>query len=175
MIKINHIVLVVILAAGGVPATASAYCFGADTTLPNYDPRYYSVAKELTRAKYVVLAKVVRETWLGEDGKPAVPKPPFQNGASRPWGFDPYMGAYYDVDVIETFKGNPPKRLRLFSENSTARFWLDINSEVLMFVTEERFDPPVGLKPTLDNCGNSALVKKAQATIRTLRQLTSKK
>ena len=53
-------------------------------------------------------------------------------------------GAWYDVQVTTTFKGKPPLRLRLFSENSTARFWLNKGERYLLFVTEEAFDPPVG-------------------------------
>ena len=95
--------------------------------------------------------------------------------AAKPRGFDSYIGAYYDVDVIETFKGGPPKRLRLFSENTTARFWLDVGSELLIFVTDELFDPPIGWKPTLDICGNSSLANNSQATVSQVKQLASRK
>ena len=155
-----------------LPSIADAYCLGHDRTLPNYDPAYYSVTKEFARAKYVVRAKIIKETWIGDDGKPAALKPPFLNGGSKPLGFDPYLGAYYDVDVIETFKGNPPKQLRLFSENTTARFYLDVGREYLLFVFDDIFDPPIRRALTSDNCGNSTSIAEAQTALQTLRQLT---
>ena len=135
------------LALGTVPANARAFCIGGDKTFPSYDPQYYSVDHEFRRATYVIKAKVIRETWLGDDGKEKALQPPFQNGGSRPWGFDPYLGAYYDVQVETPFKGKPPLDLRLFSENSTARFWFDVGSEHVLFVTEETFDQPIGRSP----------------------------
>lgn len=143
------------------PASSSAYCVGNDSTLPNFDAQYYSVSHEFARTKFVIRARVIRETWLGEDGRPKPLQPPFQNGNSRPWGFDPYLGAFYDVRVTRTFKGNPLKNIRLFSENSTARFWLNVGSDVFLFVTEETFDSPIGPSLTVDTCGNSATVAKA--------------
>jgi len=105
---------------------ASAYCPGNDKSEPDYDPEYYSVSHEFSRSPYVVKARVIRETWLGDDGKPKALHPPFQDGARKPWGFGSYAGAYYDVKVQQVFKGEPKPELRLFSENSTARFWLDV-------------------------------------------------
>jgi hypothetical protein len=158
-----------------VPLKAGAYCPGNDKTFSSYDPAYYSVPKEFARAKYVVRARSVKETWIGEDGKPTVLKPPFLSGGSMPLGFDPYLGAYYDVDVVEAFKGSPPKQLRLFSENSTSRFYLDVGREFLLFVFDEVFDPPIRRALTTDNCGNSAYTDAAQSAIKTLRQLVGKK
>jgi hypothetical protein len=138
-----------------VPSTAGAYCPGTDKSFPGYNPHYYSVAKEFERSKYVVVATMDRETWLGEDGKPKPLKGPFQYGAKRPWGFDPYAGAYYDLRVQRSFKGAAPSHLRLFSENSTARFWLTHGVSYLLFLSGARFDPPMRYQLTIDTCGNS--------------------
>ncbi len=70
-------------------------------------------------------------------------------------------GAWYDIGVTKTFKGKPSLRLRLFSENSTARFWLNKGERYLFFVTEEPFDAPIGRALTADTCGNSARVNRA--------------
>lgn len=144
-----------------VPVDAFAYCVGWDRTLPNYDPRYYSVAHEFRRSQYVVRAKVIRETWIGEDGKAKALRPPFQNRGPRPWGFDPYVGAFYDLQVKLAYKGKPPAILRVFSENTTARFWLTKGQEVLGFVSPEMFDKPIGKQLTLDTCGNFSVFPKA--------------
>ena len=153
------------------PNAARAYCVGWDKTLPNYDPHYYSVSHEFQRAKYVVKAKVVREIWVGEDGKAKSLHPPFQNGGPKPWGFDPYAGAYYRLQGETTFKGKPPPQLTIFSENTTARFWFDVGSEQVLFVTDETFDAPIGKRLTMDTCGNSKPLPKATSLLRDLGQL----
>lgn len=153
------------------PSASWAFCIGWDKSLPNYDPHYYSVSHEFRRSKYVVEVRVLRETWLDEDGKPKALEPPFQNGAKKPWGFDPYLGAYYDVGVLKSFKGEAPATLRLFSENSTARFWFDVGSKHVLFVSEGMFDHPIGHSLTMDTCGNSQPVSKAAGLLEKLRQL----
>jgi hypothetical protein len=152
------------------PATSSAYCWGADPTMPGSSPDYYSAPKEYRRAQYVAVVKVLSETWLDDDGKPAPLKPPFQFGLPRPWGFDPYMGAKYRVEVIERLKGSPPKQLTLFSENTTARFWLDVGQSYLVFITPEQHKT-LGKVETLDNCGNSEVYKPGSETNRIVRSL----
>jgi hypothetical protein len=136
-------------------SAAEGYCPGADPTLPGYHPDYYSVRQEFARAKFVVEATAEREIWLGNDGQAKPLNPPFQLGGNRPFGFDPYMGAYFDVRVQRRFKGNPPGHLRLFSENSTARFFMNKGKSYLLFVTDGEFDPPISRALTVDNCGNS--------------------
>jgi len=91
------------MAFGTIPSGALAYCVGWDKTLSNYGPHYYSVAHEYRRAEWVIKAKVLKETWVGEDGKEKSLTPPFQNGSPRPWGFDPYAGAFYDLQVERLF------------------------------------------------------------------------
>ena len=153
------------------PATAWAYCIGWDKSLPDYDPRFYSVSHEFGRSEYVVEAQVLRETWLGEGGKLKRLEPPFQNGAKKPWGFDSYLGAYYDVQVLKSFKGRAPPTLRLFSENSTARFWFDVGSKYVLFVSKETFDPPIDRSLTVDTCGNSRPLSKVVGLFGKLRRL----
>jgi|tagenome__1003787_1003787.scaffolds.fasta_scaffold20967447_3 hypothetical protein len=151
-------------------ATAS-YCVGWDKALPNYDPEYYSVAHEFRRAKYVLQTKVLREIWIGENGKEKPLRPPFQYGSLRPWGFDPYLGAYYDVRVEHSFKGRVPATLHLFSENSTARFWLKVGEAYILFVFDGSFDGPIGQKLTIDTCGNSRPLLNAHSLTRELEKL----
>lgn len=139
------------------PTQSHAYCIGADQTLPGSQADYYSVPKEFERAKFVVEAVVTKETWIDDDGKPKPLSPPYDSRENRPWGLAaPFMGAWYDVQVTMALKGTPPESLRLFSENSTGRFWLNTGEKYLLFVTEGTFDQPIDRALTLDTCGNSA-------------------
>jgi hypothetical protein len=164
-------VFLFLIVASWAPIAVNAYCIGWDKSLPNYDPKYYSVPYELNRAKYVIAARAISETWIGEDGKEKPLKPPLQNGAAKPLGFDPYLGAYYDVQVQRAFKGSPPTRLRLFCENSTGRFSFEVGAEYLLFVTGDTFDV-VGRKLSVDNCGNSAPMPGAQTTLQLVEKLS---
>jgi len=134
-----------------------AYCPGADPTVSGSRPDYYSVRQEFARAKFVAEVTAEREIWLGDDGKPKPLQPPYHFGGDRPSSgiFDPYLGAYFDVRVRRSFKGNPPSRLRLFSSNTTGRFFLTKGQSYVLFVTTGKFDPPIGRSWTVDNCGNS--------------------
>jgi len=163
--QIRQVTLIVGLLCVALPSAAAAYCAGWDKTQPNYDPRYYSVDHELRRSQYVVKAKVLKETWIGEDGKRKPLQPPFQNGGPRPWGFDPYLGAFYELRVETVFKGKPPPTLRVFSENTEARFWLLPGEQILAFVSPGTFDAPVGKQLTLHTCGNFGFFPKAQRLI----------
>lgn len=159
---LRAILAAVIAAVGSMPSAALAYCVGWDKTRPSYDPHYYSVNHEFRRSKWVVEAKVLKETWIGEDGKEKALQPPFQNGSLRPWGFDPYAGAFYDLRVERAFKGNPPLTFRVFSENATDRYWLNKNQKILAFVSTEVFEAPIGKQLTLDTCGNFRSFPKAK-------------
>jgi hypothetical protein len=172
---VRSILLFLIVSIGWLPTKASAFCIGWDKSLPNYDPEYYSVSHEFQRAKYVLKARVTRETWLGEDGLEKPLEPSLQNGRSKPGGFDSYIGAYYGIEISRAFKGKPPVDLILFSENSTARFWLDIGQEYLFFVTEDDFGQPIGSKLTIDTCGNSAVVEKAEPALKMVESLSRSK
>jgi hypothetical protein len=170
MRRLNSIVAFVAAAA---PSAASAYCAGNDRALPNYRPDYYSVPMEFGRAKFVVEGVVTGETWLGDDGKPTPPAAPFGSGDKRPWGLSaPYMGAWYDVRVTRRFKGRPPTHVRLFSENSTARFWLNRGERYLLFISGGVFDKPVQQAMTIDTCGNST--KSNAALARRLERLSTR-
>ena len=161
--------LVVLLAMASImPRLAEGSCPGLDPFLPGYDPDYYSLSKELARSRNVLVGRVVAETWLGRDGKPKALQPPFQDGRPRPWGFDPYMGAVYEIEVLRVIKGQPGPQVTLFSENSTSRFWLDVGGEYLFFITEDTFDEPIGRRLTVDNCGNSASAADAEKVLERL-------
>jgi hypothetical protein len=174
------IVLLLLIVGGWLLPRANAYCVYGDKfdkSEPHYDPKYYSAAHEFRRSKHVVEGRAVREVWLGDDAKEKPLEPPFQFGGRRPWGLDPYMGAYYTIEVVRVFKGNPPDFVKLFSENTTARFWLNVGDEYILFITEREFsDPdtgaPIGMQLTTDNCGNSRPLQGADKLLRSLEHLS---
>jgi hypothetical protein len=113
---------------------AFAFCPGEGD--PGWEADKYSVAKEFARSRFVVRARSLRETWLDENGKPTWATAPFRSGAPHPLGMDPYLGAIYELEILEVFKGAPPSRLELFSSNTTARTPLPVNGEYLLFLQE---------------------------------------
>jgi hypothetical protein len=147
----QKIKLTLFLLAIGIAQPAFAYCQGWEID----GLGYYSVPNEFARARYVAIVRVDRVTWLGEDGKPKTELQPIPKGSSRPWGFDTYLGTFFDVTPLRVLKGKPPAHFRLFSENSTARFWLEPGGEYVVFVADGKFDPPVQSALTVDTCGNS--------------------
>ena len=166
----QKLVLIVSAFAAFYSAPASAYCSGRDPTWPGYSADFYTVKSEFKSAKYVAMVKVEREIWLGDDGRPKPLRPPFQSGTSRPWGMDPYVGAFYAVSLIKAYKGRPAQHMRLYSENTTARFWLEPGREYLVFLSKEKFDAPVGWALTIDSCGNSPVQRREAGSL--LLQLT---
>jgi hypothetical protein len=135
----------VIASFGCMSAEAMAYCPGEDPTSTIYQPDYYSLEKEFARSELVVEAVVERETWLGPGAKPAPLSPSGE-----------YIGTWYDLRVVRSFKGDHSARLRLFSENSNARFDFDEGKPYILLVDRWSFDPPIETALTIDTCGNSA-------------------
>jgi hypothetical protein len=85
------------------------------------------------------------------------------------------MGAFYTLHVGRVFKGNPPPTIRLFSENSTARFWLFPGDRLVAFVSKDRFDPPIGRQWTIDTCGNSREARNERSLVRRILAATRKR
>lgn len=145
------------------PAGAHAACEGVD------QPDYYSVDRERARSAYVAVVRVTGESWLGNDRRPSRPMPPFLNGGGQPTGFDPYVGALYQVQIRQSLKGPTPARLVLFSENSSGRFPMVVGRDYLIFVRDQR-EPWLDDRPALsvDPCGNSGLVEASGDVLRRL-------
>jgi hypothetical protein len=154
-------------------APASAICIGTAPEFPGSSPDYYAVKNEFARAEFVAKVRVFSEIWLGEDGKPKGLKPPFQSGGARPWGFDPYLGAWYGVRVEQVLKGAPPEGFSLFSENTSSRFWFRSGDSYLVFVERSEFEKPIGQAWTIDTCGNSRDWAKAGPLVKEIEPLAA--
>lgn len=87
-----------------------------------------------------------------------------------------YEWTVYTVNVLETFKGKPQRTIRLLSENTSARFYMDIGESYLLFISQSEMIEMAGHERLpekfVDNCGNSAAVKAAESAIRTVRALS---
>jgi hypothetical protein len=132
----------------------------------------YSLRGEFHRSDIVALVRVQAVTWLDENRSPTKLKQPLGLG-NIPGGLDPYVGAYYSVKLVKAFKGNPHKRFRIFSENTTARTPLRIGPSLLVFLTRAKVADEyqrVG-DLTVDSCGNSALAAKVPQRVRLVGRL----
>lgn len=160
---IRTLVAFLLLAGGSHPAWA--YCS------PDVDR---SVAGEFRRSDIVALVRAESETWLDENRQPTKLKQPLAFG-SLPGGFDPYIGAYYSVRLVKAFKGNPPARFRIFSENTTARTPLRMGPTLLLFISRTKIADEYRSVGDLvvDNCGNSALAAKASEKLRRVSRLAA--
>ena len=148
-------------------AAASAYC------PPDLD---YSVRGEFRRSDIVAIVRADKVTWLDENRRPTSLKRPLSLGAF-PGGLDPYIGAYYSVRLERAFKGNPPSRFRIFSENTTARTPLIVGKPLLLFIARSRLaDHYIRVGDlTVDNCGNSARADKVPTRVRELNRLSHRR
>jgi hypothetical protein len=122
-------------------------------------PRHPSVVEEYASARWVVVGRVMANRDIPSPDDP---------------GF--YDWTIYDVEVVEVIKGRPPHRIKLESENTSARFPMDNGKSYLLFVSQFDTAETVGgekLPQTfIDNCGNSGAMEKVEATVREVRGLS---
>jgi hypothetical protein len=74
-------------------------------------------------------------------------------------------GWLYDLSTQELFRGSRTQAIKVFTENSSGSFLLGVGKQYLIFAYE------LDGRLTITNCGNSALLPKAQDAIRELRGL----
>jgi len=121
--------------------------------------RHPSVPAEFKNAALVVTGRVTAERNISEPEDP-----------------EGFAWTVYTVQVLEIFKGAPPRMLQLLSENTSARFSMDTGKTYLLFVSHS---PDVELagqerlpSDYVDNCGNSAVAEDAGSVIKTVRGLS---
>ncbi|MBI4461974.1 MAG: hypothetical protein HY653_03620 [Acidobacteria bacterium] len=78
---------------------------------------------------------------------------------------DFWEGWLYDLRVEKTFRGPTHKTIRVFTENDSGRFLLEMGRQYLLFATE--FENQL----QIDNCGNSALISEAEDIIRQIEKI----
>jgi hypothetical protein len=99
-----------------------------------------------------------------------------ERNISEPDDSEGYAWTVYTVQVLETFKGTPPRTIQLLSENTSARFWMDAGKTYLLFVLHSSTVEMAGQERLpmdyIDNCGNSAVVEHAEHALRMVRSLS---
>ncbi len=157
-------VLGVLACLSTVAATPSAaFCRGWEPSLPGHGLRYYTPSNEFRRSRYVVTAALVDTMWVGTDRQGR------RIEGKDPKAFDALDGWFYTLRIKRTLKGRPPATIRLFSENTTARFEFAPRRTYLVFVDRQMFDKPYGWQLTIDSCGNTAAFPKVATALRRLR------
>lgn len=119
-----------------LPGLPSAACF-------NGNP---SPETELRNSEFVFVGEVISETFT-------------------PANNQYFEGKTYAVRVIEVLRGKPKKVFRLFSENSSGRFPMQVGSKYLIFAHDE-----LG-RLQVDNCGNSGALTEQAELLKTLRKV----
>jgi hypothetical protein len=77
-------------------------------------------------------------------------------------------GKNYLVEVKEVFKGNLPKTVTIFCENSSGRFPMTVGKTYIAFIYYDG-------RYQIDNCGNSGIVSERQEVIGAVRLLKKSK
>jgi hypothetical protein len=121
--------------------------------------RHPSISVEFQEARFVLLGRVTHQRNIAS--------------AEDPDGYD---WTIYDVEVLQAFKGGPPRLIQLQSENSSARFPMDQGKTYLLFVTrlpmvEHEGDETLP-QDYVDNCGNSAVLDAADGKVRAVERLS---
>lgn len=143
-----------------IPVASHGTC--VDFTGPVSVPRHPTVAAEFGSSKFVILGRATHARNISSPDDPA--------------GYD---WTVYEVKVLASYKGHPPRSIKLVSSNTTARFPMDEGKDYLLFI--DRFDEPeyAGKEPLptdfVDNCGNSGLANERQYEIRATQSLANQK
>jgi hypothetical protein len=144
--------------------TLSVISFGVhaacvDLTGPSIRARHPSISKEYVSAQGVFIGRAIASRNIASQDDPEF-----------------YDWTIYDVEVLRAFKGQPPHRVRLLSENTSARFPMDKDKEYLLFVSHSPMVELAGkekLPPNyVDNCGNSGALENVGATLKAVRVLS---
>jgi hypothetical protein len=144
------------LSVGATTACATCWQSGQGT---NAIYRHPSVPEEFREARFVVLGRATHEQNI--------------SSAEDPDGYD---WTVYDVEILQAFKGTPPRTMRLLSENSSSRFPMEAGKTYLLFVSHmpmvESEGNDVLPQDFVDNCGNSDALDAAGAKLMAVKQLS---
>ena len=113
------------------------------------DGNWWSVEREFSASRYVVIARVISE-WEDPEGE-------------GEW----IAGTFYRLDVRQSFRGSPKSHIDLFSENSSGRFPMEKGAQYLIFVSTCESRQYAYAK------GNSIELSKAGGTLAKVKNLSN--
>ena len=137
-----HIVVLICGLFGGWGVRAA--CMYPDRDLSGYR---VPLRTESRSSQMIAVAEVTRVSALRED-------------ADDPQGVTAYV---YDVKMLEVLKGKKSKQIRVRSENTSSRYFMELGEKHLLFLQH------VGSYWYADACDNSAPLPDAQAVVIELR------
>ncbi|MDR3425721.1 MAG: hypothetical protein P4M13_11740 [Alphaproteobacteria bacterium] len=144
----NRMLLILIAACMQFPSAAQAVCINSDGT----SGRHPSVEKEYNDSDYVISGVV--------ESQKVIPDPDDSTG---------YAGIEYKIRVVRTYKGTGENELKIYSENSSGRFPMNLRTTYLLFI--EQHENKLGV----DSCGNSGLETDKISVTKKLQELSSRK
>jgi hypothetical protein len=154
--RVLFISMFISLASPGVRAVC------VDLSGPDIVPRHPSIAQEFASAPWVFIGRATASRDVPSPDDP---------------GF--YDWTIYEVEVLKVFKGKPPHRIRLQSENTSGRFPMDRGKEYLLFVSHSPVVEMAGKEKLpgdyVDNCGHSGSIEEAGAAIRAVQDFSGAK
>lgn len=156
--SIRPVLLGIALAIITISPASYALCWESGEG-PTAIYRHPTVAAEFKEATFVITGRVTAGRNISEPDDP-----------------EGYAWTVYTVQVLENYKGTPPRMIQLVSENTSARFWMDVGKTYLLFVSHSSTVEMAGQESLpmdyIDNCGNSAAVEDAEHALKKVRSLS---
>ncbi len=126
--------------------------FAGNTLAQSQWKAHPSVGEEFTNSAVVIVGEVISAKDVRES-----------NGFIR--------GTFYSIRVTEALKSNPPKLVKLYSENSSGRFPMEVGTSYLVFANEAIFEGIERRHIAIDNCGNSGDLKQSKKALMIVQKL----
>jgi hypothetical protein len=131
---------------------AKAACFdpkAIDKPGPLISGYEMPVSEEIGLTEVIAIGKVVRSRLVVSPDDP-----------------EGYEATIYTVQVERVLKGRLPSKVKLYSSNTTSRYFMERGERHILFLTSA-FAEMVGISDYfVDNCGNSSTLPKGDAVVK---------
>jgi hypothetical protein len=143
--------LTVILAGTFHAISAGAACFDPKTPAsgPWVSGYEMPVAEEIGLTEVIAIGKVVASRLVVSPEDP-----------------ESYDATIYTVQIERVLKGRLASQVRLYSSNTTARYWMEIGERHILFLTREWKENRWVADYFVNNCGNSSKLPKGDAIVK---------
>jgi hypothetical protein len=79
----------------------------------------------------------------------------------------------YTIQIERVLKGHIPSQIRLYSSNTTARYWMEVGESHILFLTREWKENRNFADYFVDNCGNSSTLPRGDAVLKQVEEILS--